>query len=677
MRFRGAALLMLLLAAAAPARGAESLLSRGNQAFREGSFEEAARLYESTESREAFWTRKFNAGVARLQTGEIEQALARFEEVSARAEPELRARAFYNLGYCQFQKGKALEKAAAGLEESKARLEKLVEAAKAYRAGGDFFRKVEPPLEDADHNIAVSKVALRAVLDEIRRLEEEEKRRADDEALKDPASLLATLVAREKLHRRYARALEKEGGRAVRLGSRQLRKAEAENRVLAEKLHHLLGREPGDEEKQQLGEAESQAREEARERAARAAEPLGRAIAAQREAELAYLHQDPARAAAHHAAAVTELRAARSFFPGDLPALLQEGIAGQEAIIGSAEALTQAEGGGLPEGGGGLGKAIVEALKDKVLKPVARLLQPGREDEIKELAGEEEDVVWVAELLSRAELSAPAAQAAGHGAAPPGGQEDAGLDPEQLQALNEAVRREGEAARVAAVEAREALAAAKLDTALPAAREALAALRRLEEVLPKPPEPLEARLAKLIERQKGAQLAAGGLDELEGEARSSASAELASLQRAEGVEAEEIGKELEARQGDERAQEAAAKVHSGAFKVFASEESLTRRQARQAEESIEQAVKDLEEALALLSGKDEQGEDRRGEDQGQDQQQQQQQQQGPQQQQEPKGAYALTPREARMKREEMDRKRREEEAKLFAAPSSITVEKDW
>ena len=38
---------------------------------------------------------------------------------------------------------------------------------------------------------------------------------------------------------------------------------------------------------------------------------------------------------------------------------------------------------------------------------------------------------------------------------------------------------------------------------------------------------------------------------------------------------------------------------------------------------------------------------------------------------------ALTPRQARMLREEMDRKRREEEEKLFSASSGVTVEKDW
>ena len=81
-------------------------------------------------------------------------------------------------------------------------------------------------------------------------------------------------------------------------------------------------------------------------------------------------------------------------------------------------------------------------------------------------------------------------------------------------------------------------------------------------------------------------------------------------------------------------------------------------------EAVDRATSKLEEALALLSGEEdrEQGE-------------QQPKPDGSPPEEQP--AAQLDPAEARRLMEEMDRKRREEEGKLFPGSGGPRVEKDW
>ena len=81
-------------------------------------------------------------------------------------------------------------------------------------------------------------------------------------------------------------------------------------------------------------------------------------------------------------------------------------------------------------------------------------------------------------------------------------------------------------------------------------------------------------------------------------------------------------------------------------------------------EAVDRAVARLEEALALLSGQQE--------DQGQ-----QPPPQGGPKPEEKKEQGRLDPAEARRLMEEMDRDRREEERKLFEGSGGPKVEKDW
>jgi hypothetical protein len=96
--------------------------------------------------------------------------------------------------------------------------------------------------------------------------------------------------------------------------------------------------------------------------------------------------------------------------------------------------------------------------------------------------------------------------------------------------------------------------------------------------------------------------------------------------------------------------------------------------------AIDRDIALLEEALALLQGKDHEQKQKEEKQKEEKQEQDPNKKQAQQQEKKKKEGdkpYALTPRDAQLKRREMDRKRREEEAKIFSGGSTLTVEKDW
>ena len=678
-------LLGVLVVAPLSLTGAD-LLSQGNTEFAKGNYQEAIGFYESEDetsedlSAERL-TRRFNAGVSWTEAGNLDKAVERFEEVSVRARGELRDGALYNSGCANFLRGKAQAQTALEVEDVDERIRKLTEAAQTYHAALGFFRKVDTSgeskliTEDTPYNIAVTKTALRAVLDTVTRLQEEKEQEAEDEALKSPAKLLVMLQQKEKLHRTASRALGDAPGASVRLSARRLRKSEVKNRQLAEKLLHSLEVAPGADEPQPTPEEAG--------RKAHAATALRGAVDAMKDSEVAYGTLKVTEAVGSHTRAVAALRTAREAFPLELPQLLEEATTVQSSVESAIERIQSDDQAGKEDGTGGLGETLVDALQDEVLQPLAGLLNPQRKGLVNAQVDEEDDVVWSTGLISQAKLSQPVApEAPAQPGAPPQPQQPQ-LSDEELAALNEALQREGVAAREAAERVKTELAAGKFEPALTASAEVLAALERIRELLPKPPETAEDRLKKLIVKQSAAKEAAGALGALQDDMRKEAASTLEEKQRTDGTEAGAVAEELEARQ-DDKAKRAGAKVREGESEVFASAEALRRGQESAATTAIERDIEAFHEALAILTGQDEQGQDQQ--QQGQDQQDQQDQQQNQdqpqdqeqqQQQQKDQSAYALSPDDARREQEKMDRQRREEEAKIFANSSNVTVEKDW
>lgn len=688
-------------------RAEDPALTRGNEAFHAGRFEEAAQAYESEETRDDLLTRRFNAGVSWEHAGALDRAIERYQEVAAKADGDLRRAALYNSGCAALLKARELAGSAEKVEDAEGRAAKLAEAARSFKSSVDLFRAVEPPDPASLKNLAAAKTSLRATLDAIARLEEEKRRKEEEEALKSPAQAIERIAEKERLHRRVSQALAREAGQNVRLGSRRLRKSTAENRALAEKLQHALlnptpAAPPAAPGQQAPPPPEPSAEE--KERLARAAEAVGKAIDLLKEAELAHSKLEAAGAALAHTKVVAELRTARELFPLDIGKVIAEAAQRQESLLPPVEELAKMETGGLTPGSGGtgFGERVVEAIKDKVLLPLAKMLSARGIEDARLLADDEEDVVWGAGIVARAEIPPSAeppggasGQPHGPGQPPPEPGQSPHLSAEEARKLSEGLQAAGKEARAAATAARDALAAAHPSTALAEARKALEALRKAADLLPRPPRDPVERLKELLERQRGASQAVGALADLEEAARQPARKTLEDGQRKDGREAGEIAGELEARAGGGQSQpgagptqppaqivEATKKVREGEEKVFTSAELLAQARDPDARTAVDRDVQLFQEALDLLQGKQqEKKEEEKEGDQGQEKQPQEQkkQDQGQQKGKDKKEQkpYALSPRDARFRQQEMDRKRREEEKKLFTAPSTLTVEKDW
>jgi len=648
-------------------------LSEGNAAYLAGEYDKAVSIYEKADSKDDFLTRKFNAGVALLKKGDRSGALRRFEEVSVEAYGELKRAALFNIGYVHFQEGREIVRKAeeavssGGAQDLDSLITRLSEAAKAYRSALAALRRIDKPGEAARRAVAVTKTALVAVLDRISRLVEEKRKRREEELLKNPPQLLKELIEREKRNRRLSRSLIDEPERVKRLACRRLKKAEAENRSLAEKLLNYVKNPPGAGSKQQPQGTQSPTSLSEHKRK-EAVTKLAEVLKEQREAEAAYARRSPREASPHHSRAIEALRAVRALFPLDVQALVKEGIETQEAVLAATEDLDSAgERGRTSSKGTQAGSFILELLSDNVLKPIARLLSPQMRRTVQELREEEEEVAWIGGVLSQATVQIPESASGPQAQKPQAGKENA-----EAKKIAETIRREGGVCRKAAQEAADLLKKAALTAALKPQKEALNALKKIAELFPKPPKSLEERLRELIERQQKAQDAAEGLRSLAEQAP--AAKELAGSQRTDGKEAEKIAKELEARR-QEKALKAADKVKEGAEHIYASAEALERVKAQAAVDSIEEAVKALREALALLTGK--QGRQQQAEKERSGRQEKKGKGERKQKKKKQKTSYTLTPRLARLKREEMDRRRREQEARLLVAPSEIVVDKDW
>lgn len=562
----------------------------------------------------------YNEGVSKLKAGEIEDAISGFESAAVSAKGPLRAAALFNLGLAHAVKGDAISQAkpkdAKEPESRDAKVRRLAAAAESYRRALALFRRVPSPAADADRGAKAVKVRLLAVLDKIQKLAEEAKKEAEEQALKNPPLLLLKTLSGERDRRRAADRLIDLPRRRRHIPARRLRQAEYAARSLMEKLAVVLEAPPA--MAAPAGQPSPAPAGVVPEAAKAAADAVRRGATAMGEAEGHLDGRDAKGTVEVQGRAIAELGAAARRLPIVLPPLVDKLLGDQQSLLSLSSA-----------GDWRLG-ATEETEIRSWLAHLTTLPDPAPQAGTKALSAE--TIGRIRTLAGDAE--AACARAGGH------------------------------------------LAAGRVQESVPEQEFVVEKLQAIRELLPRPPVPPAERIRKLIKEEREVEGAIGALPGMSPDARAEESRGLGERQTGNGREAGSIGKELES-SPPEREKRAAAKVREAETEVHASAESLRRDLPDPAGASVQRAIASLEEALQILSGK-------KNEDQQQKQKQNQKDQSGDQgQKDQPKperkseDARKLDSREARRLMEEMDKKRREEEKKLFRGLGGPKVEKDW
>jgi len=158
------------------ADSARELVSGGNAAYVDGKYDRALDAYEKAglekpESPHLY----FNRGTVFYRKGDYAKAYEMFEQAALKARNlKLEARCEYNLGNCQFREGE---------RQQDSDLQKALDA---YRNSVRFYQnalELDPDLRDAAHNIEVTRLKMKDLLDKLKRQrQEEEKEQEETEA---------------------------------------------------------------------------------------------------------------------------------------------------------------------------------------------------------------------------------------------------------------------------------------------------------------------------------------------------------------------------------------------------------------------------------------------------------------------------------------------------------------
>jgi len=171
------------------ADSARELVSEGNAAYADGKYDRALDAYEKAglekpESPHLY----FNRGTAFYRKGDYAKAHEMFEQAALKARDlKLEARCKYNLGNCQFREGQ---------RQSDSDLQKALDA---YRASVRFYQdalELDPELNDAAHNIEVTRLKMKDLLDKLKRQQQEEKK--EQEETEAAVEKLKELIGRQE-----------------------------------------------------------------------------------------------------------------------------------------------------------------------------------------------------------------------------------------------------------------------------------------------------------------------------------------------------------------------------------------------------------------------------------------------------------------------------------------------
>ncbi|MCK4235676.1 MAG: tetratricopeptide repeat protein, partial [Candidatus Krumholzibacteria bacterium] len=210
-----AAVILLIVIGPAMAESPGKLVAKGNGSFKKGDYDRAIELYEKASVRAPESpVIAFNLGDAFYRTGEFGAAREYFGDAALKAKDlSLEAGAWYNSGNCAFRE--AERQVDSDMEKA---LELYQEAVRFYMTA----LEKDPQLTDAAHNLEVTRLVIKDLLDKIKK--QQEMMKEQQERMKEVVDSLLSLIKRQEgaIERSSGLAGEKAGqvkGWRDRLGS--------------------------------------------------------------------------------------------------------------------------------------------------------------------------------------------------------------------------------------------------------------------------------------------------------------------------------------------------------------------------------------------------------------------------------------------------------------------------
>ncbi|MEA2083553.1 MAG: tetratricopeptide repeat protein, partial [Thermodesulfobacteriota bacterium] len=173
----------------AAAESARDLVMSGNSAYKAGEYGKALVEYEKAGAKDPESAHvDFNKGNVYYRKGDFDSAMSAYEQVSAKnADPALAAGSRFNMGNTAFRKAE------------QERMADMKKALSGYQAGIRHYKdalKLDPNLSDAAHNIEVSRLNIRQIMEEIKK--QEERQKAEEQAKKEMSDALKKLIREQE-----------------------------------------------------------------------------------------------------------------------------------------------------------------------------------------------------------------------------------------------------------------------------------------------------------------------------------------------------------------------------------------------------------------------------------------------------------------------------------------------
>jgi tetratricopeptide (TPR) repeat protein len=232
----------MLLALPALADSPADLVERGNRALADGKAQEALDTYDEASVQMPESDRiQFDRGVALFRLEDYAQAREAFDAAALKTRDlPLEARCKYNLGNCAFREAE---------RQKDSDIRKAIEQ---YENCIRYYQdalKLDPELTDAAHNIEVTRLILKDLLDQLKKQQEEQKKQQEEQ--QKLVEKLRELVERQKKAVKDNQALADQKPQPQDFGEQASKQADAQ-RDLKDETQELSTKMP--QPQQQAGQ---------------------------------------------------------------------------------------------------------------------------------------------------------------------------------------------------------------------------------------------------------------------------------------------------------------------------------------------------------------------------------------------------------------------------------------